>query len=260
METTLLLGAAFSLLTASAFAADLAIPPPAAPPPRPFAWTGCYGGIHAGGAIERRDVTDPVQLAQDSVLGAGTTVGATTVGINSTGAVAGAQFGCDYQFYSNLVLGVEGAVSGSTMKSSTTVAFPAGFAGDSGVVTTKTDFIPSVTARFGYAFDHVLLYAKGGVAWSGNQTNVVGSVTGTPFSFQGLDTRTGFTAGGGIDWAVYGPFSVNVEYAYYGFGHGNVFMTDSINGFTGLLDTKQNIQVVKVGLNFHVWSWDWDDR
>src|SRR6516225_9019518 len=130
MKTTLLLGAAFSLLTASEFAADLAIPPPAAPPPRPFAWTGCYGGIHAGGAIERGDVT-------------------------------GAQFGCDYQFYSNLVLGVEGAVSGSTMKSSTTVAFPAGFAGDSGVVTTKTDFIPSVTARFGYAFDRVLLYAKG---------------------------------------------------------------------------------------------------
>ena len=37
---------------------------------------------------------------------------------------------------------------------------------------------------------------------------------------------------------------------------GNVFMTDSINGFTGLVDTKQSIQVVKVGLNFHLWSSD----
>ena len=154
------------------------------------------------------------------------------------------------------VLGVEGAVSGSTLKSSTTIGFPAGFPGDQGAVNAKTDFLPSITARFGVAFDRVLLYAKGGVAWAGDQTNVIGSVAGTPFSFQGLDTRTGFTAGGGVDWAFSGPWSVNVEYDYYGFGHGNVFMTDSVNGFTGLVDTKQSIQVVKVGLNFHMWSSD----
>ena len=83
-----------------------------------------------------------------------------------------------------------------------------------------------------------------------------GTSTGTPCSFQGLDTRTGFTAGGGVDWAFSGPWSVNVEYDYYQFGHGNVFMTDSVNGLTGLVDTKQSIQVVKVGLNFHMWSSD----
>jgi outer membrane immunogenic protein len=260
MTRTLLLSAAVALLTAPAFAADLAVPPPAAAPPPPFTWTGCYGGAHVGGAMARKDITDPVQLAQDSVLGAGTTAGVTTVNLDSSGAVAGAQIGCNYQFYSSLVLGVEGAVSGSTVKSSTTVAFPAGLPGDAGTVSAKTDFIPSVTARFGFAVDRLLFYGKGGVAWAGNQYNVVGSVTGTPFSFQGLDTHTGFTVGGGVDWAFYGPWSVNVEYDYYQFGHGNVFMTDSINAFTGLLDTKQSIQVVKVGLNFHVWSWDWDDR
>jgi outer membrane immunogenic protein len=163
---------------------------------------------------------------------------------------------CDYQFYSHLLIGVEGAVSGSTMKSSTVVGFPAGFPGDQGVVSSKTDFIPSVTARLGIALDRVLLYGKGGVAWAGDQTNVVGSVAGTPFSFQGLSTRTGFTAGGGVAWAFSGPWSVSVEYDYYGFGHGNVFMTDLVNGFSGLLDTKQSIQVVKVGLNFHLWSYD----
>jgi len=105
--------------------------------------------------------------------------------INATGFLAGAQIGCDYQFYSHLVLGVEGAVSGSTMKSSTTVAFPAGFPGDQGSVNAKTDFLPSITARLGVALDRVLIYAKGGVAWSGDETNVIGSVMGTPFSFQG---------------------------------------------------------------------------
>jgi outer membrane immunogenic protein len=255
MKTTLLGCAAVSLLTASAFGADLAVPP-VAPVAQPFSWTSCYGGAHVGGSVSRKDITDPVQLAQDSVLGAGTTVGVTTTRLNSTGFLAGAQIGCDYQFYSHLLLGVEGAVSGSTMKSSTVVAFPLGFPGDQGVVSSKTDFIPSVTARLGVAVDRVLLYGKGGVAWAGDQTNVVGSIAGTPFSFQGLSTRTGFTAGGGVAWAFAGPWSVNVEYDYYQFGHGNVFMTDSINGFTGLLDTKQSIQVVKVGLNFHLWSSD----
>ena len=56
----------------------------------------------------------------------GTTVGVTTTNINATGFLAGAQIGCDYQFYSHLVLGVEGAVSGSTLKSSTTIGIPGG--------------------------------------------------------------------------------------------------------------------------------------
>ena len=256
MKPILLGCAAVSLATASAFGADLAVPPPVAPLPQPFSWTSCYGGAHVGGNASRKDITDPVQLAQDFVLGAGTTAGVTTTHLDSTGFLAGAQIGCDYQFYSHLVAGVEGAVSGSTMQSSTVVGFPMGFAGDQGVVSSKTDFLPSVTARLGVAFDRVMLYARGGVAWAGDQTNVIGSVAGTPFSFQGLSTRTGFAAGGGVDWAVSGPWSVFVEYDYYGFGHGNVFMTDSINGFTGLVDTKQDIQVVKVGVNFHRRSFD----
>jgi opacity protein-like surface antigen len=255
MKTTLLGCAAVSLLSVSAFGADLAVPP-IAPVAQLFSWTSCYGGAHVGGSASRKEITDPVLLAQDTALGPGTTVGVTTTSLESTGFLAGAQIGCDYQFYSNLVAGIEGAVSGSTMKSSTNVALPAGFPGDQAAVSSKTDFIPSITARLGVAVDRVLLYAKGGVAWAGDQTNVIGSVAGTPFSFQGLSTRTGFTAGAGAAWAFGGPWSVFVEYDYYQFGHGNVFMTDSINGFTGLVDTKQSIQVVKVGLNLHLWSSD----
>ena len=256
MKTTLLGCAAVSLLSVAAFGADLAVPP-APPVVQPFTWTSCYGGVHVGGGAFRRGRYRSGAIGAGLRFSApGTTVGVTTTSINATGFLAGAQIGCDYQFYSHLVLGVEGAVSGSTMKGSTTVAFPAGFPGDQGAVNAKTDFLPSITARLGVALDRVLLYAKGGVAWAGDETNVIGSVAGTPFSFQGLDTRTGFTAGGGVDWAFSGPWSVNVEYDYYGFGHGNVFMTDSVNGFTGLVDTKQSIQVVKVGLNFHMWSSD----
>ena len=48
-----------------------------------------------------------------------TTTGITTVSTSPTGVVIGGQIGCDYQFASNLVIGIEGSASGSTMRGST---------------------------------------------------------------------------------------------------------------------------------------------
>jgi outer membrane immunogenic protein len=259
LKATLLAGAAFSLLTVSAFAADLGVPLVKAPVVAPFTWTGCYAGGHVGGGWASKDVTDPEQLVQDSFLGDGTTYGAglpvTTVNVSPSGFVGGGQIGCDYQFAARWVAGIEGAISGSTMKASTALGvLPLGFPGDTTVVSAKADFIPSITARLGYAVDRVLLYARGGVAWAGDQYDVTGAFQGAPFAFEGLETRTGWTAGGGVEWAAWGPFSVSLEYDYYDFGHATVLMIDSINGFQGPLSTKQSIQVVKLGVNFHVFA------
>ena len=51
MKVILFAGAALSLLTASAFGADLGpeIPFKAPPAPPPFTWSGCYAGVQAGG-------------------------------------------------------------------------------------------------------------------------------------------------------------------------------------------------------------------
>ena len=257
MRTILLGGAAFSLLTVSAFGADLGTAPPVNPspvPPPPFAWTSCYAGGHVGGSWASADMTDPAQLVQDSFLGAGSTTDITTATTTPTGFIGGGQIGCDYQFTSAWVVGIEGAVSGSTMTGSTTVPLPLGDPGDSALVTTKTDFIPSVTARIGYAIDRVLLYAKGGVAWAGDKYDVTGVFQGAGFGFEGLDTRTGWTAGGGIEWAFSGIWSVSAEYDFYQFETGTVSLSDSINALSGPVSTKQSVQVVKVGLNFHLWS------
>ncbi len=47
------------------------------------------------------------------------TTGVTTASTSPTGAVIGGQIGCDYQFASSMVVGIEGSASGSTMKGST---------------------------------------------------------------------------------------------------------------------------------------------
>jgi outer membrane immunogenic protein len=140
------------------------------------------------------------------------------------------------------------------MRGDTAVALPLGFPGEQALVHAGTDMIPSITARFGYAFDRVLLYTKGGVAWAGDRYSVTGAFQGTPFDFEGLDLRPGWTVGGGIDWAFGGHWSANIEYDYYSFGTGGVLMIDTVNG-NGPVNVKQSVQVIKAGLNFHMWSW-----
>ncbi len=235
-----------------AVAADLpVVPVKAAPFAARFSWTGCYLGAHVGGAWQQKDATDPVLLVQDGILGAGNTVGTTTARLNSTGAVYGGQIGCDYQFAPSWVVGVEGAVSAGALRGSTVVPLPAN-AGDTALVTVRTDFIPSLTARLGYAVDQWLFYGKGGVAWTNDKYSVTGVFTGIPFDAEGLGMRTGWTAGAGVEWAFTNDWSARLEYDYYDFGHSNVLMSDATNGFASIVTYRQNAQMVKLGLNFRV--------
>jgi outer membrane immunogenic protein len=255
-----------SFVTIAVLAMSIAAPASAADLPlkteTPFAarfsWTGCYLGGHLGGGFAHKDITDPVQLVQDQppFAGAGATTGITTVSPSPSGVVIGGQIGCDYQFAPSWVVGIEGAASGSTMKGSTTVGLPLG-SPDTALVQAKTDFLTSVTARVGYAFDNVLLYAKSGVALAADRYDVTGSFAGTPFGFTGLENRIGWTAGGGVEWAFSQHWSASIEYDYYQFGHRLVTMSDPTNVFLGNVDVRQNIQVVKAGLNFHIWGPGW---
>ena len=235
-----------------AVAADLPVAPvKAAPFAARFSWTGCYLGAHVGGAWERKDATDPVLLVQDGILGPGNTAGTTTVRVNSTGPMYGGQIGCDYQFAPSWVVGVEGAVSAGALRGSTVVPLPAN-AGDTANVTVRTDFIPSLTGRLGYAFDQWLFYGRGGVAWTNDKYSVTGVFTGVPFDAEGLGMRTGWTAGAGVEWAFTNDWSARLEYDYYDFGHSNVLMSDATNGFASIVTYRQSAQMVKLGLNFRV--------
>jgi len=250
MKTTLLTGAALAALSIPALAADMPVKAPRMAAPA-FTWTSCFLGAHAGGGWTKHDISDPVQLVQDS-LGL-TTTGVTTTSINPSGAVIGGQFGCDYQFAPNWVIGVEGAASGSTMKGSNSVLLPAS-APNTALVTARTDFLASATARFGYAIDHWLLFARGGAAWAGNKYSVTGTAGGAPFGFEGLDSRPGWTVGAGIAWAFATNWSAALEYDYYGFGTRTVSLTDTVNGGVSPLGIKQSAQTVKIGVNFHMWG------
>jgi len=241
----ILLGGALSLVTVSAFGADLGVPPPSPVPVPYFTWTGCYGGLHAGGGWGQKDLTDTAGILGFSSPGS-------SVNLGIDGYMLGGQFGCDYQFASNLLVGIEATASGGNIGGSTAFALPAG---DSGTFHETTDFMASVTGRVGYAWDRWLAYAKGGVAWVADRYSTFDAL-GT-YDFDGVETRTGWTAGVGVEWAFSQNWSVRLEYDYYGLGQGNVnFIDSTVNvGASGVESIKQNIQIVKLGVNFHVSPW-----
>jgi outer membrane immunogenic protein len=74
------------------------------------------------------------------------------------------------------------------------------------------------------------------------------------YDFEGLETRFGWTAGAGVEWTFWNDWSVKLEYDYYGFGTRGVTFIDNVSATVGPLDIKQNIQVVKLGVNLHIFS------
>jgi opacity protein-like surface antigen len=251
------------LLLAGAAAVSLGISDPARAADMPlgnvapvpiFNWTSCFLGAHIGGGWAHKDFTDPVALVQNSILG---TVTAGVTAVSSSGLIIGGQMGCDYQFgFSPWVLGLEGAVSGGNLRGNTNFVLPLGGPGDIATLTAKTDFLPSVTARVGYALDNWLFYVRAGGAWAGDKYSVTGTFlpTATAFGLEGVDNRFGWTAGAGVEWAFAELWSARLEYDYYGLGQRSALMTDPISGFTGVMSVQQSVQTVKLGVSFHMWA------
>src|SRR5262245_55374485 len=101
-----LLATAAVFIGNSSFAADLGArfrAPLVAPAPL-FTWTGCYIGGHLGGGWGEKTVSVPALLPGASVTG------------DTSGFLGGGQVGCNLQFGSNWVIGIEGDGSGSDIR------------------------------------------------------------------------------------------------------------------------------------------------
>jgi outer membrane immunogenic protein len=238
MKTTLFTAVTLSLLSVSAFGADLGVPVAA---PSRFNWTSCYAGGYVAGGFGQKDLADNAGF----LAGLG---GPSAAGLNTTGYMLGGQIGCDYQFMSGLLLGVEGSAAGGNIGGNTLVAVP----GDNATFKQTTDFLSDGTVRVGYAWDRWLPYVKGGAAWAGDRYSVFDAAAF--YDAEAVETRLGWVVGAGVEWALWDDWSIKLEYDYYGFGTRGVTFIDNVSGAFGPVDVKQDIQVVKLGLNFHVFA------
>src|SRR5262245_53576279 len=206
-------------LAGSAIAADLGArtyQPPPAPAPV-FSWTGCYVGANIGGGWASKSSND--------VSGFFTGVPGADLGSHTaSGVIGGGQVGCDYQ--SGIwVFGIQGMFEASGMDGSNTV--PSGLC----VVNSQLPWLATITGRVGVtAAPTVLLYAKGGGAWVRDQYSVT---TGGTTVATADTTPSGWTVGGGVEWAFAGNWSAFAEYNYFDFGTPGVTFT-AADGVTTL--------------------------
>ena len=232
-QCALLAAVALIGFTSIASAADMAVKArPMAPAPAALTWTGCYIGAHIGGARGHDNWT---------------TIAGPFAEHDISGFIGGGQIGCNYQTGA-LVLGVEGELSGASVTGSST-EFNFGGA-QNWRSETKLDFLASATARAGYAWNSLLLYGKGGVAWTTDHFNEINVVFPAVNTFAPTDHRTGWTAGVGLEYMFARNWSVKAEYAYYDFGKKENIFRDAAGGtFDNFI--QQTLHTVKVGVNLH---------
>lgn len=206
---------AIALTGSAALAADLpsrAPPPVYLPPPPIFTWTGIY----IGGQVGYAWTSGNNQFnGFDPFFGTGTFL-TTSIGGTPSGVIGGGNVGYNYQI-NQWVLGLEGSVDGTSLSNTAGAFFPDG---TTLRAHTTADIQGSIRGKLGVAWDRALIYATGGVAFGGFNTNV--SVSNPAFGFFGngnvSTTRVGWTVGGGIQYAVTNNWSIFAEYRYTNWG------------------------------------------
>ena len=199
-------------VSATAFAADLPsrkeAPVYIAPAPV-FSWTGFYVGAEFGGQWGNNSGS----VVDNSTSGTVTTSGS----YNTSGVVGGGLVGYNYQI-NQFVLGVEGDLTGSSNQGrfSTTNAF--NLTGVNLSQNTQYGFGAGVRGRLGWAIDHTLIYATGGWAYETiDQTynnNLVNNILQQKISTD----RSGYTVGGGVEYAFNYNWSARLEYRWTDYG------------------------------------------
>ena len=179
-----------AMATSSATAADdINFEAPMAPATD---WSGFYAGFQLGGA----------SLESNSSA-------ATLIQPDSGGVVGGIHAGYNFQF-DNFVLGVEGDLLATDL-SDTTSCFNPVFNCEAGA-----DWMGSARVRAGMTFGQALVYATGGVAVLGYEGSTFQTATST--LFEDSTTFTGWTAGGGVEYAWGTNKIIGIEARYSDFG------------------------------------------
>lgn len=272
IRKALLASVAIAALSATtAFAADLPLrsAPPAYAPPL-FTWTGFYLGINAGATFGQKNYGynnfGYNNVNYSPFLGGG--IGSN----NNVGFEVGGQLGYNIQF-NQIVLGVETDIQylGNSRNASNNYTYTnlvvGGPAGSNGLYTfnnrQKDGYFGTARGRLGYAFDRLLLFVTGGLAYGNVSTNnavlylPAGSPPGTVatlYTRNGRNnTNIGYTLGGGLEYAITNNFTIKGEYLYVNLGNrNNIYSNGPFVAQTNYFNNQNrtSFSVARVGVNY----------
>ena len=236
----LLASTAFALAASQSLAADLPRKAPAyvPPAPPPITWTGCYIGGNIGGIFGNAKAN----------------FGFGELSTNNSGFAGGGQIGCDYQFAGGWVIGLRNMFDGTSLSRDRTTAFTTldtegGTIANSATASFRTNWFDTLTGRIGYAFaPSWLLYGQGGVAWANATANLTINGVGVG---EVSKTRTGWTAGGGVEWRFAPNWSAFLEGNFMDFGDQNHLVFDPTVCVAGCtFNTSTTATTILVGVNY----------
>jgi outer membrane immunogenic protein len=247
-------------VSSSAMAADVPVlraPAPIFAAPAPilafFTWTGCYAGGSLGGVWAKKNYSAAAPFAAPppavAPSGAIPPVGAPLGGHTADSWMGGVQGGCTYQI-GDWVIGLGGDFDFTDASGSHADLFFPALTDRS-----RTRALGSVAGRVGYSWHRFLLYGKAGVAWERtNYEDVLAFFP--PRAAPALlaialanETRSGWTAGIGVEYAFTDILSGFIEYGYFDFGtRTNTFITPQ-GLFFGNIDVRETSNVLKAGFN-----------
>jgi outer membrane immunogenic protein len=184
-----------------------------------YNWTGFYAGVHAGYASGSSDWEFAAAPASN-------------VSVSPKGYLFGLTLGYNWQLGS-FVYGLEADYSFGDVNGETTCL---------GVLTceTKHSSLATFRGRIGYAFDRFLPYLTAGGAYG----NIKASIPQVPL--ESSDSKFGWAAGAGIEYAFLGNWTAKLEYLYVDLGS---FETNFFTPVTtNTVSLSENI--IRVGLNY----------
>jgi outer membrane immunogenic protein len=231
MTKNIILGAVAALVLGPTAAAAADLPVKAPVPIAIYDWTGFYIGVSGGGSFGQSTHIDQATGLGD------------TIGYNVKGGLVGGTLGYNWQV-SRFVVGFEGDASwvgqyGSNVDD--------GLAGNPAFTSfTKETWVATARGRLGYAVNNLLFYGTGGYAAAGVEAGVKDSNTGALLA-SATSTRSGWTAGGGLEWGFAPNWSAKFEWLYMKFDSA-AFNTLAGEGPRSSVPLDDN--VVRAGINY----------
>jgi outer membrane immunogenic protein len=235
---------ALGCTAASVQAADLPARPVYTPvPPAPVStWTGFYIGANAGYGWAQGSanltLSNPFFVFND-----------TSTGRIGSGGIVGGQIGVNYQRGIG-VIGFE--IDGQWSGQQNTASSLCGFLCTVNETTSITAFA-TARARFGVAFDNVLLFASAGGAWISAKDTATANIFGfAPITLTLTGSKVGWAVGSGVEIGFADNWSAKLEYLF--------LSADGVTGSTaaplilggGVITETANIRdsIVRLGINY----------
>jgi outer membrane immunogenic protein len=245
-------------LTSAAAAALALAAVPALAQDAPATWTGPYVGLNLGygGGSFKYPYSGTTDIA-------GTNPVAGQARQDSSGVLGGVTAGYNYEMSNGVLVGLEADIDASDIGGKTQVYGADNSAAAAADIASRIDYLGTARVRVGKAMfgNRFVPYVTGGFAYGGVRSDAnyaCSSCTGyTSASFDSPNhLQTGWTVGGGAEYALTRHLSMKAEYLYvdlrdrnldYG---GGQFSGPGFTTYNTNIGEKADANIVRVGLNW----------